>query len=112
MKASKVGSLSVTFYFTYSDSTTSASVLTNFRTQYSGRLVYLLAFVLRVQEVSDWNLALKMTFLTEGLYDYSSFRHAGQYSKLITITSFEVSPNHLPVMLLGAVRAVQLIKRR
>jgi len=38
-------------------------VLTNFRTQYSGRLVYLLAFVLRIQEVPESNLALKMTIL-------------------------------------------------
>jgi hypothetical protein len=71
VKASKVGSLSLTFYFTYSDSTTSARVLTNFRTQYSGRLVYLLAFVLRIQEVPASNLALKMTIPTEGLYDFT-----------------------------------------
>lgn len=63
MQASKVGSLFVTLYFAYSDSTTSAMVLTNFRTQYSGRLVYLLAFVLRIQEVPESNLALKMTIL-------------------------------------------------
>lgn len=71
MLASKVVRLFVTFYFTYSDSTTSARVLTNFRTQYSGRLVYLLAFVLRIQEVPDSNLALKMPILTEGLCDFS-----------------------------------------
>lgn len=71
MQASKVGRLFVTFYFTYSDSNTSASVLTNFRTQYGGRLVYLLAFVLRIQEVPESNLALKMTVLTEGLYDFT-----------------------------------------
>lgn len=69
MQASKVGSLFVTFYFTYSDSTTFARVLKNFRTQYSGRIVYFLAFVLRIQEVPDTNLALKMAILTEGLYE-------------------------------------------
>jgi hypothetical protein len=71
VKASKVGSLFRTFYFTYSDSTTSARELTNFRTQYSGRLVYLLTFVLRIQEVPHSNLALKITILTEGLYDFT-----------------------------------------
>lgn len=71
LQESKVGSLFVTFFFTYSDSITSVSVLMNFRTQYSGCLVYWLAFGLRIREIPYSNLALEMTVLTEGLYDFT-----------------------------------------